>query len=137
MRIGIVCRFGEVVFNGYQTTTQFHDGALVTAIPHPVDPHYSVIAHRLGYGDDLSRYCFEHEVAHMLVEQHHYSRPSRTLWGLAHDSELDPLDAVYEECAAQQFQGYMRANTEPIVAGHGWHDLKAWALANLGPINGG
>jgi hypothetical protein len=112
-------------------TTFFEDGTEVSAWPHPDMPHYHVIAHRLGYGDDLLAYCREHEAAHLFVEERLHNRPSRVLWALAHGQRISGCDAGYEEMAAQQFQRWLRANERPIVSGVDWDGLKRDALGLL------
>ena len=110
--------------------TVFHDGAECPATAHQT-PHYYVIAHRLGYGDDIWAYCFEHEVAHAFVEQELHRRPSRVLWALAHGGMLKGTEAAYEEIAAQTLQRWIRANERPILSGVDWDGLKARALELL------
>jgi hypothetical protein len=109
-------------------TTRFPDGTSVPAVWHSQDFHYRVISHRLGYGDDIAAYAFEHEVCHALVEERFYDRPSRVLWALAHGSMLSGKDAAYEEIAAQTLQRWLRANERPILSGIDWDRLKADAL---------
>ena len=53
-------KYHTVTTDGWTTTVTFKDGATCTAVP-SMSPHYHVIAHRCGYGDDLGRYCYEHE----------------------------------------------------------------------------
>ena len=112
--------------------TYFADGSSVGAHPHPEMPHYSVVAHRLGYGDDLYRYCVEHEVAHSLIGEHFLNGPSVVLWALAHGSEAARYAVVCEEVLAQTLQRWVRANEQPIVGGVDWFGLKARALEVLG-----
>lgn len=100
------------------------------ARPHKT-PHYHVIAHRCGYGDDVSAYCVEHEFAHCFIEERLYNRPSIVLWSLAHNVELEAKKALYEEVAAQTFQRWLRANERPILAGVDWDGLKRDALELL------
>jgi hypothetical protein len=95
-------------------------------------PHYHVIAHRCGYGDDLLAYAREHELFHLLVEEWLFDRPSRILWGLAHGRPLGAHDAAYEEMMAQAAQRFVRAAERPIIGGVGWDGLKARALDLLG-----
>jgi hypothetical protein len=109
----------------------FEDGAEVYGTPHTT-PHYHVISHRLGYGDDLLSYCFEHEFAHLFVEERLFDRPSGVLYHLAHGKTLSGPESAYEECFAQAFQGWLRANQRPILSGVRWDELKDEALALLG-----
>lgn len=101
----------------------FTDGAQCPAQHFPEDPHYRVIAHRCGYQDDTLAYCQEHETAHLIVEEVLHQRPSRVLWGLAHDAPLDPKDAAYEEGMAQMLQRFVRARERPIIGGVDWDAL--------------
>jgi len=112
--------------------SHFRDGTFWGAQPHPENPHYHVISHRLGYGDDLLTYAREHEVCHHLVEEFLYDRPSRVIWSLAHGDELSPSGAAYEEMAAMALQRFLRAGERPIVAGVDWDELLALAQHKLG-----
>jgi phytoene dehydrogenase-like protein len=103
----------------------FPSGKEAVAWPHPQNPHYSVISHRLGYGDDLMAYCREHELAHAVIAQELQGAPSHVLFRLAHGLELDSGAALLEEIAAQALQRWARANERPILAGHDWDRLKA------------
>lgn len=107
--------------------TVFPDGSEYGAHPHAT-PHYHVIAHRCGYGDDLWRYCLEHEFAHSFVCEWLRDRPSLVLSEMAAGRVPDPGQAVLEEMAAQQFQRWLRANERPIVSGVDWDGMKASAL---------
>lgn len=111
--------------------SHFADGASWGAIPHDT-PHYHVIAHRCGYGDDLLAYCREHEVCHHLVSEWLLRRPSPVLWGLAHGRELTAAEAVFEEMAAQGLQRWVRANERPIIGGVDWNALKTQAVTLMG-----
>lgn len=113
--------------------TLFEDGSEIGACPHDTH-HYHVIAHRLGYGDDILSYCREHELAHHMVEEAFYDRPSRVLWELAHGRVLSAREAVYEEGIAQMFQRWLRAGERPIIGGVPWDALKAEAVALLGQV---
>jgi len=111
--------------------TRFADGTEVGAYPHPEMPHYHVIAHRCGYGDDLMAYCREHEFAHEFVCETLLGTPSRILVTLAAGKMPDPAPSAFEEMAAQQFQRWLRANERPILGGVDWDALKAEALRLL------
>jgi hypothetical protein len=108
----------------------FESGAEVYSTPH-MTPHYHVIAHRCGYGDDVLAYCFEHEFCHLFVEQEFHGMPSRVLHGLAVGKMLSGKAAAYEENMAQTFQRWLRANERPILSGVNWDDLKDRALKLL------
>lgn len=100
------------------------------AYPHPDQPHYHVIAHRCGYGDDLLGYCREHELAHALVAQcFGTSRPSCVLLAQARGDDPPRGLAMLEELAAQALQRWVRANERPILAGLDWDRLKAVFLS--------
>lgn len=109
---------------------RFPDGSSAPAVPQTV-PHYTVIAHRCGYGDDLHAYCVEHDFSHAFTEERLHRRPSRVLWALAHGGMLSGNEAAYEEIAAQVFQRWLRANERPIIGGIAWDDLKRDALRLL------
>lgn len=111
--------------------THFADGTCWGAHPHPEQPHYHVIAHRCGYGDDLVSYAREHEVCHLLAEEWLHDRPSRILWGLAHGAPLPPHECAYEELAAQALQRFVRAAERPIIGGVDWDGLRDRALRLL------
>lgn len=87
-------------------------------------PHYHVIAHRSGYADDVLTYCREHELAHHVIAQEIWGRPSIVLWALAHGMEPQKPFAVFEELAAQILQRWARANERPIVADVDWDGLR-------------
>lgn len=118
-------RHAFVSFTDWGCTTLFTDGSTVPAQAHHDDPHYRVIAHRCGYQDDTLAYAREHEVAHLIVEEVLHGRPSRVLWGLAHDAPLDAHDAAYEEAMAQTLQRFVRANEQPIIGGVDWGAMRS------------
>ena len=124
-------RFADVEPTPRGCITHFHDGVSYGAHDHPNDHHYHVIAHRTGYADDTARYCLEHEVCHLLIEEALYDRPSRILHGLAMNAPIHPKDAVYEELGAQALQRWVRANERPIIGGVNWDALKQRALELL------
>ena len=97
-------------------TTRFPDGTHWEAYPHAT-PHYHVIAHRLGYGDDLLAYCREHEVMHALCAEVLLDAPSTVLWKLAHGETIEPAAAVIEEALVMTAQRHLRANERPIIGG--------------------
>ena len=128
----ISLQFCDVFFTEWGAETIFPDGSRIGAYPHPDLPHYSVIAHRCGYGDDLMAYCREHEFAHSFVEERICGRPSEVLSALARCKPIYGYAATYEELAAQTFQAFLRANQRPISSGVPWDRLKADALELLG-----
>lgn len=124
-------RHCTVEFTPEGATTRFPDGTSVDATPHPDDHHYSVVAHRLGYGDDILAYCQEHEVCHSLAAQWFWDEPSHVLWSLAHKQQVHRGKGIYEEMAAQTLQAWLRANVRPILSGADWSALKRDALELL------
>jgi hypothetical protein len=126
----IQLRFCQVAYTDYGCRTTFLDGAFVDAIPH-LTAHYHVISHRCGYGDDVLRYCREHEVCHSFLAERMDDATSDVLWDLAHDLPTPPQYAVTEEIAVQTFQRWLRANERPIVGGADWDGLKRDALGLL------
>jgi len=110
--------------------SSYPDASSYGAYPHNT-PHYHVIAHRCGYGDDLRRYCVEHEAAHHIVSEWIVGHPSHVIWSLAHGDEPHQGVATLEEMAAQQFQRWLRANERPSIGGADWDDLKHRALVLL------
>jgi hypothetical protein len=114
--------------------SRFPDGTSYGAHPHLFDHHYHVVAHRLGYQDDIMRYCREHEAMHHIVGEFFYDRPSRIIWALAHGHEVAPSDAAYEETMVMTCQRWVRTNERPIVADVDWDALKYRALAVMGEL---
>ena len=109
----------------------FDTGASYAAQPHFDDPHYSVIAHRCGYGDDLLRYCREHEFFHHIAGEEFYGGVSPVVWTLAHGGTIDPRKAATEELVVMALQRWVRAAEEPIVGGFDWHGLRDRCLRLL------
>lgn len=126
----IELRLSTIEFTDWGAVTYFHDGTSYGAHPHET-PHYFVAAHRCGYEDDVLRYCQEHEVCHLVVEEWLHDRPSRILWGLAHGKPVSAFDAVYEEFAAQALQRFIRANERPMIGGVDWDALRKYAEKKL------
>jgi hypothetical protein len=108
----------------------FPDGVHADGAPHDT-AHYRVIAHRLGYGDDIMAYAREHDFCHAYVEQELHRRPSRVLRGVAVGKYAPTADAVYEEIMAQTLQRWLRTNERPIVSGCDWDALRRGALELL------
>jgi heat shock protein HspQ len=105
------------------------------ACPHAEQPHYHVIAHRCGYGDDVMAYCREHELAHAVISQELLEAPSLVLFGQAYELPVKPGHALLEEMAAQVLQRWVRANERPILAGHDWDAIKAKFLGYVEHLN--
>jgi hypothetical protein len=112
--------------------TYFQDGTCAPAEAHPNLPHYNVVSHRCGYGDNVYAYCREHEACHSIIAEWLFDKPSAVLWAIAHGGMLSGADSVYEELAAQSLQRWVRANERPITSGIRWDDLKDYALEKFG-----
>jgi hypothetical protein len=125
MRIGTA----TVTYYDGGAFTRYDDGSSYGAHHHDT-PHYHVISHRCGYGDDLARYCFEHEACHHIVGEAFFcGGPSPIIWALAHGTDVGPSFAAIEEAMVMTFQRWLRANERPIIGGVDWDGLKARALA--------
>jgi hypothetical protein len=127
----ISLKFCTLEFTDDGAVTRFPDGTEIVAHPHPGNHHYNVISHRLGYGDDILRFCQEHEFAHSFVAERLLDRPSVVLSALAHGTVLSGRNAAFEELTAQAFQRWLRANERPIISGVKWDEMKADALELL------
>src|SRR5688572_10014257 len=121
-------KFCSIEWTDDGCTTIFQDGTKINSYPHDI-PHYYVIAHRCGYGDDILAYCREHDFLHSFCEQYFNDRPSPVLWSLAHGSEIE--GSVYEEIIVQTCQRWIRTNERPIVGGVDWDDFKQQATQRL------
>jgi hypothetical protein len=122
----------SIQWTGFGCTTRMTAGGEeISAWPHRDDPHYYVIAHRCGYGDNILAYCREHEFAHAFIAEKIAGAPSVVLTWTAKLAPLDKATALFEEMAAQTFQRFLRANERPILAGADWDGLKAEALQLL------
>lgn len=108
--------------------TKFDDGAEIASFPHDI-PHYYVISHRSGYGDDRLTYCREHDFFHSFCEEYFQNRASPILWSLAHGDEIE--NSVYEELIVQTCQRWVRGNERPIIGGVDWDSFKRQALELL------
>jgi hypothetical protein len=85
----------------------------------------------LGYGDDILRYCQEHEFAHSFVAERLLDRPSMVLSALARGAVVSGRVATFEELTAQAFQRWIKAHERPIISGVKWDALKTDALTLL------
>jgi hypothetical protein len=126
----IELKFCSIEWTDWGCLTRFPDGAEIGAFPHEI-PHYYVISHRCGYGDDIMAYCREHDFSHSFVAERIRGGPSYVLLAMAHQEKVDMGAAVYEEIAAQTFQRFLRTNERPILSGVNWDKLKADALELL------
>ena len=98
----------QVVDYGSYVETHFKDPrAIVSAWAHDT-PSYRKLATLLGYGDDIHRYCLEHEVAHSFTYEVLFDRVSPVLWCLA-QKRAAPQTTAMEEAIAIAFQGFCRA----------------------------
>lgn len=129
-RTGRVTRlkFCECIWYDCGIDTVFEGGETVSAWPHYNNPDYAVIAHRLGYGYDVLRYCQEHEVFHSLVAEFFFERPSLVLLALAQKRRPPTADAISEEIFVQTAQRWVRAHERPIVSLGRWDEFKEFAL---------
>jgi hypothetical protein len=109
----------------------FPDGREWNAYPHPEQPHYYVIAHRCGYGDDLWAYAWEHEFAHSFVCERLGDEPSYVLSCMVDGIEPDRYKVLQEEALVQTFQRWIRASERPIIEGASWSHLKDDAIRLL------
>lgn len=115
----------------------FPSGRNTEAYPHPEEPHYHVIAHRCGYGDDLLAYCREHELAHCVVMEHLFAQPSFVLNAQVHGIVLESGVSALEELAAQALQRWARTNERPIIGGIDWDRMRTTFLFHADRLNGG
>ena len=121
-----------IEWTDYGAMTVYKDGKRVPAAAHFDDPHYRVLAHRLGYGDDVMAYCREHDFCHEFLNEKLRGTPSPVMRGVAEGQEVDPIDAAMEEAFVMAFQRFLRANERPIIGGIDWDKLKADAIRLLG-----
>jgi hypothetical protein len=128
-------RYCSIEWTEAGARTVFPDGAETTAWPHPEQPHYHVISHRCGYGDDVLAYAREHELAHALVGEEILREPSHVLDSLAHGVTPDRGLAVVEEMAVATLLRWVRANERPIIADWDWDALKAVFLGHAAQLN--
>lgn len=121
----------EWLKEGKIRTTLHADGATCDAVP-DTGPHYHVISHRCGYGDDVWRYAYEHEVCHALVAEFFFDSESPVLRGVAGPGKmLSGKEAAAEELMAQTLQRFLRAGERPIIGGVKWDELRERASSLL------
>ncbi len=129
------CTVRADLARGY-TETIFRDGTKVPAYPNGESDQKNS-ATELGYGQDVSAMCREHEILHTWLCELFGLPHSPTLWAVAHGfpEGAAPLSAQYEEEAlVLAFQGYM--NGKPPSAaldaltgkGFGLEQLRRQAL---------
>jgi hypothetical protein len=115
----------------YGCCSTFADGAVLPSQAHWT-PHYYVVSHRTGNGDDVVAYAFHRDFAHHFLAERLLGKPSPALWGAAHGKPVTPGEAAIEEAAVMTFQRWLHANERPIIGpGVDWDSLKADALAML------
>lgn len=124
----VTLKYCTIDFTDWGAVTRFPDGSECPSAPHDTH-HYHVIAHRCGYGDDILRYCQEHDLAHALIEQEVHNRPSFVLQSLAHGHTPAAELCLYEELAAQTLQRWARTNERPIIGGIDWDALSRQFVA--------
>lgn len=131
MRDVTVLKRVSVTLYEHGAYSTFDDGSSYAAEPAWNDPHYTVIAHRCGYGDDLLRYCREHELFHHIAGEEFYGGISPVIWALAHGGEVDPKRAAAEEATVTLIQRWVRAAEEPIIGGIEWARIRDRCLSLL------
>jgi hypothetical protein len=118
----IQLRYCTLEYTPDGAVTRYPDGSSYGALPHD-EPHYHAIAHRLGYGGDILRYCREHEYAHHLIAEEFCSH-SPVIWALAHGERPPRMIAAAEEALVMTLQRYARANEVPMIENVPWRQLK-------------
>lgn len=123
----IKLRFVDVEYTAAGAVSYFHDETRYGALPHPELPSYYVVAHRLGYGDDLLKYCRHHELAHHIISEE-FGSHSPVIWALAHGEAPPRMIAAAEEALAMTLQRYAMTNEHPMIEGIDWDALKCRLL---------
>jgi len=95
-------QFGMATFWVYPSRryaeTVFRDGTRVPSVPHENDLEYLQRARDLGYGDDIWKMSYMHELCHHLLAAMEGRTVSPTLWAVAHGS----TDFLGEEAIAEE-----------------------------------
>jgi hypothetical protein len=86
------------------TTTHYPDGSKVYAIPKHTEED-TERSKSIGYGNDVGRMSYEHEVLHTIVAKLQGLDYSPTLYGVAHNKVYP--DFVREECIVLAYQRYL------------------------------
>jgi hypothetical protein len=123
----VILKYCNIIESVSGCITTFPDETSIESFPHDI-PHYYVIAHRCGYGDNLLWYCREHDFFHAFCEEYFHDRPSPVLWSLAHGEEVI---STYEEIVVQTCQRWVRSNERPIIGGVDWDAFRARAVELL------
>jgi hypothetical protein len=124
-------RHAVIDLTDFGCISTFADGAVLPSQAH-YTPHYYVVSHRTGCGDDVVAYAFRHDFVHHFLAERLLDKPSPALWGAAHGNPVSPGEAAIEESAVMTFQKWLHANERPIIGpGVDWDALKAEALALL------
>ncbi len=99
--------FCELAWNPEQrkAVCRFKDGTEAHACPHDTDEYRAHAAEKSTGNEDM--YCWQHEIAHIIVAQIYYNAPSSVLWNLAHNRSTDTDTCTREEQMAQDFQRKM------------------------------
>lgn len=113
----------KVVFTETGCYTSYEDGTSYASHTHGTH-HYHVISHRLGYEDDILRYCREHELLHHVAGYWIKSRHSEVIWPLAHGEKPDLIVSMNEELLVQTLQRWIRCNERPFIADVDWGIIK-------------
>jgi hypothetical protein len=101
------CQFEFDHAKGYCCTT-FSDGARVPAVPHDTD-EYRQRAFDLGYGDNTTQMCFDHELLHTLIAEARGDSFSRVLRHVAVGcSEITEQEIGEEEARVMEFQKFLK-----------------------------
>ena len=107
--------------------TRFADGTECAGTPHET-PDYLARAMRLGYGNDIMAYLRDHELAHNLIAQELWDKPSPVLHAVAKGQPLSFAEADPEERLVINFQGFLRqgeCDIEMLFAQIGYRTLQS------------
>jgi hypothetical protein len=113
----------KVIQTSVGVTVEFFDGSTIDGTPHDT-PHYYLVSNRTGYGDDIFKFCVEHDLFHAWVYQYFKGQVSPIQWALAHDNEMNPFDAMIEELLVQTCQVFIRGNVRPSIGSIDWDHFK-------------
>lgn len=91
--------------------TLFADSTEAPAAPHDTDD-YRGHAERAGCGQDVWRYCLEHDLCHVILGEL-IRGPSPTLWRVAHGFDTTLAVVEKEEEAAKTLHAFLNAVAWP------------------------